>query len=120
MNLYLDDDSAKSRLVTLLRQAGHNVLIPSDAGKQGTSDARHFEYATLNRHVLLTRNYDDFLELHDVVQAAGGQHRGILVVRSDNDPTRDMTDRGIVSAIVKLEKSGVPITNQLHVLNHWR
>ena len=120
MNLYLDDDSAKSRLVSLLRQAGHEVRIPSDANMTGSSDARHFEYSTLHRFVLVTRNYDDFLELHDVVQAAAGQHHGILVVRADNDPTRDMTDRGIVSAIAKLDSSGVPVANQFLVLNHWR
>ena len=120
MNLYLDDDSAKAHLVALLRQAGHRVRIPAEAGLAGASDARHFEYATQNRLVLLTRNYDDFLELHDVVQATRGQHQGILVIRSDNDPTRDMTDRGILNAIAKLEGSGVPIANQLHILNHWR
>jgi hypothetical protein len=48
--------------------------------------------------VLLTRNYDDFAELHDVVQAAHGTHHGILVVRLDNDPRRDMTDRGVVKS----------------------
>ena len=120
MNLYLDDDSAKAQLVLLLHKAGHRVLIPADADMAGSSDARHFEYATQQHRVLLTRNHDDILELHDVVQATGGQHQGILVVRSDNDPTRDMTDRGIVSAIAKLEGSGVPIVNQLHILNHWR
>ena len=74
MNLYLDDDSAKSRLVSLLRQAGHGVRTPSDADMTGSSDARHFEYSTRNCFVLVTRNYDDFLELHDVVQAAAECH----------------------------------------------
>jgi hypothetical protein len=31
MNLYLDDDSAKASLVNLLRAAGHQVIVPSDA-----------------------------------------------------------------------------------------
>ena len=30
---------------------------------------RHFEYANQNGLVLLTHNYNDFLELHDVVKA---------------------------------------------------
>lgn len=72
MNLYFDDDSAKSKLVALLRQAGHRVSTPAECGMVGASDARHFEYATRNRLVLLTRNYDDFAELHDVVLAADG------------------------------------------------
>jgi predicted nuclease of predicted toxin-antitoxin system len=120
MNLYLDDDSAKAQLVALLRKAGHHVLTPAEAAKAGLSDARHFEYASQNGLIILTRNYEDFLELHDVVQATRGQHHGILVIRSDNDPTRDMTDRGIVNAIAKLEVSGVPVANQLHILNHWQ
>ena len=120
MNVYLDDDSAKAHLVALLRQAGHRVQTPAEAEMAGSSDARHFEHAALHEFVLLTRNYDDFLELHDVVQATGGHHPGILVVRSDNDPTRDMSDRGIVHAIGKLAAAAVPIGNQLHILNHWR
>jgi hypothetical protein len=35
--------------------------------------SRHFEYATQNGLVVLTRNYDDFAELHDVVLAAQGR-----------------------------------------------
>lgn len=48
MNLYLDDDSAKAKLITFLRQAGNRVLIPVECGTIGTSDARYFEYATRN------------------------------------------------------------------------
>ena len=120
MNLYLDDDSAKGKLVTFLRQAGHQVFIPVECETIGTSDARHFEYATRNGLVLLTRNYGDFAELHDVVQAAHGTHHGILVIRSENDARRDMTDRSIVNAIGKLESANIPLANQIHVLNHWR
>lgn len=38
----------------------------------------------------------------------------------DDDPTRDLTDRRIVTAIGRLESSGVPIANEVHILNHWR
>jgi predicted nuclease of predicted toxin-antitoxin system len=120
MNLYLDDDSAKTKLVAILRRAGHRVWTPAECGMVGVSDARHFEYATRNRFVLLTRNYEDFAELHDIVLAAEGTHYGIFVIRLDNDPTRDMTDRGIVNAIGRLESSNVPLRNEIHILNHWR
>ena len=33
---------------------------------------------------------------------------------------RYLTDRGIVRAIGKLLASGVPVTGQFYVLNHWR
>lgn len=47
MNLYLDDDSAKTKLVAILRRAGHRVWTPAECGMVGVSDARHFEYARL-------------------------------------------------------------------------
>src|SRR5262249_30501722 len=120
MNLYLDDDSAKASLVKLLRPAGHPVVIPADAGLTGASDPRHLTYAVQQQLVLLTRNHDDFEDLHLLVQATGGQHPGLLVVRSDNDPGRDMKDRDVVRALANLERAGVPVINELHVLNHWR
>lgn len=72
-------------------------------------DARHFIYAIQQSLVLVTRNHDDFLDLHEVVQTARGTHPGILIVRFDNDPTRDMPPR-----------QGVPLENQIYILNHWR
>jgi hypothetical protein len=70
--------------------------------------------------VLLTRNHDDFEDLHNLIRITGGQHSGILVVRLDNDPTRDLRERDIVRAIANLERVGVLIANDLHILNHWR
>jgi hypothetical protein len=120
MNLYLDDDSAKASLVSLLRRVGHQVAIPSDANLGGVSDPRHLMHAVRQNYVLLTKNHDDFEDLHLLVQATGGKHPGILVVRSDNDPSRDMKDRDIARAIGNLEGAGVPIANEFHILNHWR
>ena len=69
---------------------------------------------------VLTQDYEDFTDLHDLVMACGGHHPGLLIVRFDNDPRHNLTDRGIVTALKNLESSGVPIPSQLHVLNHWR
>jgi hypothetical protein len=120
MNLYLDDDIGSDLLALLLRRAGHDVLLPRDAGTSGSSDPRHLQFAIQRRRTFVTGNHQDFAELHDLVQEAGGQHSGILTVRSDNDPTRDMKPKDIVSAIRKLEQSRAAIANQIHVLNHWR
>ncbi len=120
MNLYPADDSAKASLVKLLRTAGHQVVIPADAGLRGVSDPRHLTYAVQHQLVLLTRNHDDFEDLHLLVQATAGQHQGILVVRSDNDSSRDMKDRDVARAIANLESAGVPIKSEFHILNHWR
>ncbi len=70
--------------------------------------------------VLLTRNHDDFEDLHLLLLAARGTHAGLLVVRSDNDPNRDMKDRDIARAIANLEGAGVPVANEFHIPNHWR
>lgn len=120
MNLYLDDNSTKTSLVSLLLRANHQVMSPVNLGLAGGADARHLAACAGQRLVILTRDYDDFLDLHELVQATGGVHAGILVVRSDNDPSRDMKDRDIVRAIANLEAAGVAIENEFHVLNHWR
>lgn len=77
-------------------------------------------FAIRTGRALLTHNYDDFKLLHDLVVLAGGHHPGILVVRRDNDPTRDMSPSAIVRAIQNMIGSGVDIPNSLHILNHWR
>jgi hypothetical protein len=120
MNLYLDDNCTKGSLVSLLRRAGHQVTLPADLGLAGSSDPRHLATSASQRQVLLTRDHDDFLDLHDLVQATHGRHGGVMVVRSDNDPARDMKDRDVVRALANLEAARVPIENEFHILNHWR
>ena len=61
-----------------------------------------------------------FEELHLLVREAHGGHAGIVVVRQDNDPARDLTPKGIVAALRKLESAGVPTANEYIILNHWR
>jgi len=120
MNLYLDDDSVAAALVRLMRQAGHDVLLPRDIGMMGAEDPVHLTCAIREGRVMLTGNYDDFEDLHDLVLQAQGHHPGILVVRRDNDPKRDLTPRGIVLALSKLLAANVPIVDQFIIVNHWR
>jgi predicted nuclease of predicted toxin-antitoxin system len=120
MRLYLDDNAADRRLVALLRKEGHSVTIPGDIGQMGTTDPRHLLYAIRTTRLILTNDYADYTELHDLVVGSGGGHPGILLVCTENDPTRDMTHRGVTVAIKNLESSGVPLDNELHVLNQWR
>lgn len=120
MNLYLDDDTAERRLVALCTHAGHRVVRPADVQLVGASDAQHVIHAIRHALVLVTRNHDDFLDLHEVVQAAHGTHPGMLIIRFDNDPRRDMTPRQIVRALAALEAAGVPLMNHVYILNHWR
>jgi hypothetical protein len=120
MNLYLDEDMAKGALVTRLRRAGHQVVVPADAALLGAWDPRHLLHAVQHGLVLISKNHDDFKDLHLLIQATSGQHPGMLVIRADNDPRRDMKDGDIAQAIHNLERAGVPVANEFHILNHWR
>jgi hypothetical protein len=120
MKIYLDDDSADALLAKLLRQSGHEVQLPVDAGIAGAKDPIHLIHAIQQQAALLSRNHDDFLRLHQLVIASSGHHPGVLVVRFDNDKTRDLTQRGTALALEKLLASGSPIADNLYVLNHWR
>ena len=48
-------------------------------------------------------------ELHDLVMAVQGHHPGILVVRKDNNPRRDLDEKRIVRALAKLLAAGVEV-----------
>ncbi len=72
MRLYLDDDTAGVFLVRLLRQSGHDVQGPADAGMSGADDAVHLTHAIRDRRVMVSGNYRDFEVLHDLVIQAGG------------------------------------------------
>jgi predicted nuclease of predicted toxin-antitoxin system len=120
MNLYLDDDCASRLLTRLLSQAGHNVQLPVDVNMSGAADPSHLTHAIRESRVLLTANYDDFEQLHDLVIQAAGHHPGILVIRKENNPKRDLTPRGIVRAIGNFEAANVPIADQFVIVNHWR
>ena len=100
MQIYFDDDSVRAVLIQRLALEGHDLLIPADAGIAGQEDPTHLMCAIRTGRALLTHNYDDFKLLHDLVVLAGGHHPGILVVRRDNDPTRDMSPRAIARSII--------------------
>lgn len=120
MRIYIDEDMASGLLVRLLQKAGHDVETPLGAGTLGRSDPVQFTVAIHEGRACVTANYEDYEELHWLVREAKGAHSGILVVRQDNDPARDLTPKGIVVALRKLETAGVPIANEYTVLNHWR
>ena len=120
MGLYLDDDLASPLLARLLRLAGHDVELPVDAGMSGKKDPLHFAYAIRAGRVIMTRNYTDFDDLQELAVALQGHHPGMLVLRMDNDPRRDLKPHEIVRAINKLVAAGILIADQSLVLNHWR
>jgi predicted nuclease of predicted toxin-antitoxin system len=120
MRILIDANLSMRRLASRLRAAGHDIVLASDVSLMDASDPRVLAWAVGQGRLVLTRDHDDFTELHELILACGGHHPGILTVRFDNDPRHNMTDRGIVNAVGKLEASGVPIPGEVHVLNHWR
>lgn len=120
MRIYLDDDTAAPLLAVLLRNAGHDVQLPRDVGMAGSDDAVHLTHAIRDQRVCLTKNYGDFQNLHNLIMEAQGHHPGILLIREDNDPKRDLKPRDIVRAIANLLSAGVPVADGCQALNHWR
>jgi Domain of unknown function (DUF5615) len=120
MRIYLDDDSAAFLLSRFLRQDGHDVQSPADTSLTGEDDAVHLTHASEDNRVLLTGNHRDFLNLHNLIMQVGGHYPGILVVRRDNDPRRDLTPSGIVRAIRNLLAANIAVRDEYVILNQWR
>jgi hypothetical protein len=112
--IYLDDCAYDKELVQRLEAAGHQVVTPAQAGITGQPDEVHFRHAAEHGLVSLTKNPDDFLELH----GKNASHAGLLVIYQDNDPDRDMNNAEIVRAIGNLEAAGATFSGM--VLNAWR
>jgi hypothetical protein len=121
MRLYIDDDSVDPALIRLLRHDGHDVEVPTDVGLAGHSDQVHLARAIRGRRAILSRNYRDFEDLHDlVVPAANGRHEGILVVRYDRNPRNNMSAGDIARSVRNLEKAAVPLADSYYELSHWQ
>jgi len=115
LRLLLDEDSQAKYLVNLLQKVGDNVLTVNEADLMGQADLRVLNYARQQRRVLLTRNCDDFQELHQ----ANPVHPGILAVFQNPDIAKNMSYQAIVQAIANLEQAGYTLENQFIVLNQW-
>ncbi len=120
MMLYLDDDSIDPVLIRALRRAGHDVRTPAEAGLSGAKDQVHFRQAIREDRLLLSRNYDDFEKLHDLIHEAKGRHTGVLIVRHDDPKGRFMKPHEVVRALRKLENAGAPVADEYTILNHWQ
>ncbi len=115
LKLLLDEDSQAKHLVNLLRGVGHDVITVNDAGLGGLPDNVVFEYARQHKGVIITRNCDDFLELHQVNKI----HAGILAVYQNSAVLKNMSYQSISKVIANLELSGYNLENQFIILNQW-
>ena len=94
-------------------------MLAGDVGLLSASRSQGADLGDRPSRPVLTRDSEDFQDLHDLIMAAGGHHPGMLVIRFDSDPRHNLTDRAIASTISNLESSGVPIADHVHVVNHW-
>ncbi|MGH8001749.1 MAG: DUF5615 family PIN-like protein [Brasilonema sp.] len=113
--MLLDEDSQAKYLVNLLQAACHDVVTVNAVGLMNRSDSVVLDYARQHGRLLLTRNCNDFQQLHQV----NPSHPGILAVYQDSDVAKNMNYQAIVKAIANLEVAEYPLGNQFIVLNHW-
>lgn len=113
MRVVVDENMSSHRLAARLRSAGHDVVLAADVGLTSVSDARVLAWAVAQGGPVLTRDHEDFADLHDLVVAAGGHHPGLLVVRFDNDPRHNLTERAIATALANLESSAVVVADRI-------
>ena len=94
MRLLIDENMSDPRLASRLQAQGHGPVLAGDVGLLSATDARVLIWAIAQALPVLTRDSEDFEDLHDLIMAAGGHHPGMLVVRFDSDPRHNLTDRG--------------------------
>jgi hypothetical protein len=100
----------------MLIEAGHHATTPFEAGIAGVDDLLHFEYARQHQLTILTRDPDDFEELHRQYE----RHYGIIAICEEADRRKNMSYADIVRAINNLASANVSLIDQFYVLNHWR
>jgi predicted nuclease of predicted toxin-antitoxin system len=113
--MLLDEDSQAKYLVNLLQATGHDVVTANAVDLMNRPDSVVLDFARRNERVLLTRNCNDFQELHQ----ANPLHSGILAVYQGSDASKNMNYQEIVKAIVNLEATEYALKNQFVVLNQW-
>lgn len=104
----------------MLRKAGHDVLIPADIGMSGRHDAEHLLKCVQEQRAFLTKNYTDFDPIHKLIIGCSGTHTGIIVIRQEDDRRKNMTYKGMVTALGKVEQAYSDFRNELITLNDWR
>lgn len=102
-------------MVNLLKAAGHDVLTVNEVESSNRLDQVVLDYAKQNKRILLTRNCDDFQELHQT----NSSHSGILAIYQATDSSKNMSYQAIVKAIANLETTDYLTENQFIVLNQW-
>jgi len=76
MSFLIDENASSPRLASRLLAQGHKPVLASDVGLLSVTDARVLIFAIAQALPVLTRDSEDFVDLHDLVTAAVGHHPG--------------------------------------------
>lgn len=120
MICYLDDALDHDLLIRVATARGHRLISPRSINPSGKHDALHFLNAVSNKMPIITRDADDFEALHDFALGIGGHHFGLITVPDETQQRKNMAAKEIARALTNLESAGVPLADQLVVLNHYR
>ncbi len=115
LRLLVDEDSQRKVLLAALRSAGFDVTTVSEEDLAGSPDPVVLAEAHRQGRAVLTRNADDYAELHD----SSAEHSGILVIYQGQDRSKNMGFADVVNALTNLEQSGLNARGMFVPLNHW-
>ena len=76
MRLLLDENISDRRLAARLRAQGHDPVLATGVGLLSATDARVFIAAITQALPVLTRDSEDFTDLHDLIMAPAVIIRG--------------------------------------------
>ncbi|HET7037969.1 MAG TPA: DUF5615 family PIN-like protein [Thermomicrobiaceae bacterium] len=68
MARFYTDEDPNGRIVSGLRELGHDVQRARDVFFGGAADYRHLHRAAIEERILITHNRDDFLLLHGALR----------------------------------------------------
>lgn len=115
LRILVDEDSQSRALVAVLRSAGLDVRTAREEKLDGCEDAVVLARATSIDRAVLTKNADDFAELHETNR----EHSGILAIYESCDRSKNMSFAEIVKALGNLDQSGLDVRGQFVPLNAW-
>ena len=106
MRLLLDE-MIGPRVAEALRQAGLDVVgVVERTDLRSLLDEAVLEFARRDDRIVVTRNISDFARLDHQWQAAGRQHRGLVMVgESGFPPSRNLVG-AVVAALARAAEQG--------------
>lgn len=113
IKIYLDDNLDNDYLKNILRNFGFEVISPREIKMRHKKDEEHLKYAIINQALVLTKD-KGFKKLHNKIN-----HRGIIIIRQENNLKKDMKENKIVKALKNIEALKLKLENNLIYLNQF-